>query len=130
MKNFRLTLMCLVGFACLTITTTAGCASTLDESARVLNTTALVVDDAAKAAAVADRLSQEAIIGAARARALSFAAAQADIATYRKQRAGVLQTTEQTRATLTSVAITLGQLPSAVAANDAFIDAELVSLQH
>lgn len=130
MNQIRLSLMCLASLTVLSFGGAAGCASTLDDSARVLNTTAVVVDTSAKSMIAADRVAQEAIVAAVRSATTTVATARRDLASYRVKRAAVLHLTEQTRATLDSVRTTLATLPRSIAANDAAIDAELASLQH
>lgn len=130
MNQIRLTLMYLVGLCVLMLPGAAGCAGSLDESARVLGTTAVVVDTSAKAMTAADRVTQEAIVAEVRSSTLTVDAARGQINAYRAKRADVLKVSAETRATLDSLRTTLAQLPVTVAANDAAIDAELASLQH
>ena len=130
MNQIRLTLMCLVGLCVLMLPSAAGCAGSLDQSARVLGTTAVVVDTSAKAMTAADRVTQEAIVAEVRSSTLTVDAARGQINAYRAKRADVLKVSDETRATLDSLRTTLVQLPATVAANDAAIDAELASLQH
>jgi len=129
MNQIRFTLMCLIGLSVLLVGGGAGCGSTLDDSGRVLNTTAPVLQTPVKSMTAVDLMPQEATVAAARSSTMTVAAARQDLA-CRAERATVLKMTDQTRTTLDSFGPTLSQLPSPIAANNAAVGAELASLQH
>lgn len=129
MNQIRFTLMCLIGLSVLLVGGAAGCASTLDSPAQVLNTTAAVAHTPAKSMTAVDRMTQEATVAAARSSTMTVAAARQDLA-CRAERATVLTMTDQTRTTLDSFGPTLSELPLSIAANNAAVGAELASLQH
>jgi hypothetical protein len=129
MSHLRLFRMCLAGIVCLVVSGSAGCASALDRSARIIERKTVTRDDAARAAVAADRIAQESIAEAVFNSTIAVAVARQRLAAYRSQRAGKVETINQTRAALTSAARPLAQSAAAIDGNDAAIDAELASFQ-
>lgn len=130
MNQIRFTLMCLIGLGVLLVGGAAGCASTLDDGARVLNTTAAVAQTPATSMTVVDRVTQEAIVAAVRSSTMTVAAAAGPDLACHAERATVLKMTDQTRTTLDSLQPALSGLPASIAASDATVDDELSSRQH